>query len=240
MALMALLLSAVAAAQDGMQPSRTFVPDEKIYNFGDIMEKNGKVSHTFTLRNTGNSAVVISDVSAWCGCTSVDYTKRPIRPGEKASVTVTYNPQSRPGKFSKEIAVITGGGTTYTRLWVKGNVIPYLHPVREDYPYEYGQGLFMNLQVLSFPPLKKGERYTFSLMIANDTDRPMDIKFVRKPNNRILQMPGQLKLKPRQRTTISVAYRAPKTYARNRYLTIQPYVGGKAVRSLSVSFAASR
>lgn len=197
---LAFVFALVAAAQDNMRPLTTFVPDSKVHDFGVIKEKDGKVSHQFVLRNTGKSPVVISDVTAWCGCTTVGYTKRPVRPGESAKVTVTYNPLSRPGKFSKEVVVITGGGTTYTRLWVKGNVMAYQHPVREDYPYEYGEGLFMNLKVLSFPPLQKGEQYVFNLMIANDTDRTMNLKFVRRPDNRVLKMPATLQLKPRERT----------------------------------------
>lgn len=237
---LAFVFALVAAAQDNMRPLTTFVPDSKVHDFGVIKEKDGKVSHQFVLRNTGKSPVVISDVTAWCGCTTVGYTKRPVRPGESAKVTVTYNPLSRPGKFSKEVVVITGEGTTYTRLWVKGNVMAYQHPVREDYPYEYGEGLFMNLKVLSFPPLQKGEQYVFNLMIANDTDHVMNLKFVRQPDNRVLKMPATLQLKPRERTKIKVAYRAPQTYGRQRWIVLQPYVNGKAVKSMKVTFAASR
>ena len=97
----------------------------------------------------------------------------------------------------------------------------------------------MNLKVLSFPPLQKGEQYVFNLMIANDTDRTMNFKFVRRPDNRVLKMPATLQLKPRERTKIKVAYRAPQTYGRQRWIVLQPYVNGKAVKSMKVTFAAS-
>lgn len=234
-----LLVAACAVAQDGMKPSTALVPvGDKVHDFGTIRERDGRVSHTFGLRNVGSKPVAIVDVSAWCGCTTADYTHTPVKPGQVAKVTVTYNPQSRPGRFSKEVAVISEGGRAYTRLWVKGNVLPYLHPVEEDHPYDYGQGLHMSLGVISFPPLAKGQQYAFSLKVANDTDRPMTLRFVRRPDNRVLQMPDTLRLKPRERTTIRVAYRAPKTYTRARRITLHPYVNGKAVRTLDVKWAA--
>ncbi len=215
-----------------MTPLNTFVPDGKVYDFGTIEERDGKVSHTFTLRNEGQSAVVICDVSAWCGCTTVDYTKKPIQPGQSAKVTVTYNPQSRPGKFSKEVAVITGGGRTYTRLWVKGNVIPYEHPVTEDHPYAYGEGLYMNYKVLSFPDLKPGQTHSFQLKMANDTDRPMTVKFTRNPNNTVLKMPAEVTLSPGQRTSVSVTYRYPRRHMKACHVDIIPTVNGKKVSTL--------
>lgn len=183
--------------------------------------------------------MAIVDVSAWCGCTTASYTRKPVMPGQTATVTVTYNPQSRPGRFSKEVAVISEGGRAYTRLWVKGNVLPYLHPVAEDHPYDYGLGLHMSLGVLSFPPLKKGQQFGFSLKVANDTDRTMTVVFRRRPDNRVLQMPDTLRLKPNERTAIRVAYRAPKTYRHARRITLHPYVNGKAAKTIDVKWAAS-
>lgn len=220
--------------EDGMTPSKSFIPDKKIHDFGMIQEKNGKVKHTFLFKNSGNRPVAISNVSAWCGCTEVDYAKKPIQVGETAKVTVTFNPSHRSGKFSKEVVVLTDNGKSYTRVWVKGEVIPFLHPVTEDYPYAYGEGLYMSHKVVMFPPLKKGESFSFQLRVANDTDKPMTVEFRRQPNNLILNMPRKLKLKAKERVSIPLVYQAPKTYGYKRYITVYPSVNGKPVKAFKV------
>lgn len=236
-----LFVSCLSAwSQEGMSPLKTFVPDNKVHDFGVIKERDGKVSHTFFLRNKGQSPVVICDVSAWCGCTTVDYTKKPVRPGDIAKVTVTYDPKSRPGKFSKEVAVITSGGRTYTRLWVKGSVVPYLHPVTEDHPYAYGEGLYMNYKVLSFPDLAPGQTHKFELKLANDTDRQMKITFRRNPDNRVLKMPAEITLQPRQRTSVTVTYRYQRRHAKACHVDIIPIVNGKKLKPLVARWHAAK
>lgn len=228
------------AGAQSPQPSSTFLPDKRVHNFGTIDERNGKVEHTFHFRNRGAAPVVISNVSAWCGCTTVTYTKTPIQPGAYGKVVVAFNPHSRPGSFSKEVVVMTGGGSSYSRVWIKGKVLPYEHPVTEDHPYAFGRGLYMSHKVVAFPPLKKGEKATFSLRLANNTGKPMTIVFKRTPNNRVLLMPEKLTLKPRQRTVIELFYRARRTYGHKRYINVTPYVNGQALKPLRIEWFGTR
>ena len=102
-------LTMAATAQKEPQYISSFKYDKRVHDFGTIKEKDGKVSHTFTFTNTSILPVVISDVNSWCGCTTAEYTKTPILPGKTAKVTVTFNPQSRPGKFSKEVVLNLDG-----------------------------------------------------------------------------------------------------------------------------------
>ena len=44
----------------------------------------------FTLKNTGTNPLVVDNVSTSCGCTSVDYSKEPVRPGNSILLNVTY------------------------------------------------------------------------------------------------------------------------------------------------------
>lgn len=232
--LIALFFSLALAQGDGMTPSKHFTPDKKIHDFGVIQEINGTVKHTFLFKNSGSQPVAISNVSAWCGCTVVDYVKKPVRSGESAEVTVTFNPSHRSGKFSKEVVVLTDNGKEYSRIWVKGEVVPFQHPVTEDYPYAYGEGLYMSHEVVMYPPLKKGEQFSFQLRIANDTDKPMVVEFRKKPNNLVLDMPAKLNLKAKERISIPLVYKAPKTYNYKRYITVYPSVNGKPVKSFKI------
>jgi len=225
-------------AQGQQEPTfnKLLVPDQKIHDFGTILEKNGPVKHTFRLKNNSKKTMVINEVTAWCGCTTTEFSKKPIAPGQQGQVTVTFNPYYRPGKFSKEVVVLTDEGRSYVRLWVKGSVVAMEHPVTDDHPYNYGEGLFMSHLVLPFPALKKGQQKEFSLRLANDTDKTMTIEFHRQPNNRILQMPEKLTLKPKERRVVKVSYKAVREYDYKRHVDIVPVVNGKKLKPLSITF----
>lgn len=158
----ALIACCSMMAQGGTEPSffSSFRPDKKVYNFGKIKEKDGKVSHVFRFTNGSKIPVAITMVDASCGCTTAEYTHEVIRPGKSGMVKVTFNPAFRPGHFSKEVRVFLNNGRYYVRCWVEGNVVGYLHPVTEDYPYAFGRGLYTftrhpNNRVLKMPERAK-------------------------------------------------------------------------------------
>lgn len=96
----------------------------KSHNFGTIREADGPVTTEFAFKNSGDAPLVIVSAVASCGCTSPEYPRQPIAPGEKGVIKVTYNPAGRPGEFSKTITVRTPDKRV--KLKIKGNVIPTL------------------------------------------------------------------------------------------------------------------
>jgi len=212
----------------------TFQPDAKVYDFGSIKEKAGKVSHVFTFTNRSKMPVAITMVDASCGCTTAEYTREVIRPGKQGRVKVTFNPAFRPGHFSKEVRVKLNDGRYYVRCWVQGNVEGYLHPVTEDYPYAFGRGLYMSLALLPFSSPGLGQTASLRLGIANDTDKPMTVTFTRHPNNRVLKMPEQIKLGAKERRYVGVSYTFYKDYAYNRHIWLHVGVNGKPVKPMKV------
>ena len=64
--------------------------------------------------------MTITTVQTSCGCTSPSYTKEPIKPGEKGTVTLTYDAKIS-GFFSKSAVVRLNDGQKYT-LSIKGEV----------------------------------------------------------------------------------------------------------------------
>lgn len=92
------------------------------HDFGVIKEVDGKVSHTFVIRNTGSAPLVIARVLATCGCTTPVYETEPIAPGKESKIVVTFNPAGRPGQFVKTIAVYSNGYDGAFTLRIKGVV----------------------------------------------------------------------------------------------------------------------
>ena len=122
-AIMILVVSAgVGFADENKYAQATF--PEKTYDFGIIKEENGLVSTVFEVVNTGNKPLIIVDVAVSCGCTSHEYTKKPIAPGKKGKIKVFYNPAGRPGAFRKDIKVRTNGRERRTTLFIEGTTIP--------------------------------------------------------------------------------------------------------------------
>ncbi|MFC6097487.1 DUF1573 domain-containing protein [Flavobacterium qiangtangense] len=92
-----------------------------VHDFGDL-KKAVPASYDFTFKNTTKETILITNVKASCGCTATNYTKTPIKPGETASVTATYN-AANVGPFSKAITVTTNDTETPKVLTIKGKVI---------------------------------------------------------------------------------------------------------------------
>ena len=97
--------------------------DKLTHDFGTFSEKNPVVTYTFTYTNVGEQALIINQAIASCGCTVPEYTKEPIKPGEKGEIKVTYNGTGKfPGHFKKSITVRTNGAVEMTRLYIEGEM----------------------------------------------------------------------------------------------------------------------
>lgn len=121
----ALFLSVAGFAQTSTEQSKPKVaafqwsqPETK--DFTKIAQGT-PVTATFKFKNTGKIPLVISNVQASCGCTTPDYTKEPIAPGESGFVMATYN-AANAGAFHKSVTVsanVDGGSVI---LYLKGEV----------------------------------------------------------------------------------------------------------------------
>lgn len=98
--------------------------EQTIYDFGNIREDGGKVSHEFVFTNEGNDPIKITEARAECGCTIPEYPKNEIAPGESGVIKVTYNPLGRPGGFTKVVRVRCTGNPGKVNLKIRGTVLP--------------------------------------------------------------------------------------------------------------------
>ena len=81
-------------------------------------EKEQKTA--FVLKNTGNKPLVVEYVNTSCGCTSVDYSKEPVQPGEEMVLNVIYKAE-HPEYFDKTITVYCNVETSPIVLRITGN-----------------------------------------------------------------------------------------------------------------------
>ena len=74
----------------------------------------------FTIQNTGKNLLVIDDINASCGCTTVEYSKEPVQSGKSIDIAVTYKAE-HPEHFNKTITVYCNSESSPLQLKIKGD-----------------------------------------------------------------------------------------------------------------------
>lgn len=80
--------------------------DTMEYDFGTIVE-GAVIDGVFKVTNKGKVDLIISKVQPSCGCTTPDWTKDPIKPGETGEIKFSFNSNGRVGKQNKSITVVS-------------------------------------------------------------------------------------------------------------------------------------
>ena len=108
-----------ASAQDNQKAEFKF--NEEKHDFGKIPQ--GKpVTTEFVFTNVGVEPLILTNVQPTCGCTIADYTKSPVKKGEKGVIKITYN-AAVPAPFSKAIVVTSNAKTPQKTLIIVGEVV---------------------------------------------------------------------------------------------------------------------
>ena len=94
---------------------------KSLHDFGTV-KKGADGNCEFKFTNTGKAPLILSNVTATCGCTVPSWTKEPILPGKTGSVKVNYTKMDSKGAFSKQITVFSNSTGGNVVLSLKGNV----------------------------------------------------------------------------------------------------------------------
>lgn len=201
--LFASLLFSITAL--GQQPVITF--DKTTHDFGKINEADGRVTTVFEFKNEGMIPLILSNVRASCGCTTPKWTREPIAPGATGQITVTYNPNGRPGRFQKSITVTSNTETPTTRLYIKGEVIPKPVDPAQKYPVRMGElNLKKNSWNYGILAKKPGSRISY-IEYANTTDHTIKVALETLPGDNYLKpMATRKEIKPGETGNIQLAF----------------------------------
>lgn len=90
-----------------------------MHDFGTVAE-GPDAEFKFEFKNTGKEPVILSAVTASCGCTAPEWSKEPVLPGKKSVIKAVYHTAGRPGGFNKTITVTSNAGVKV--LTIKGTV----------------------------------------------------------------------------------------------------------------------
>lgn len=180
------------------------------HDFGTIQEKDGDVTVKFEYTNAGDTPLLVTRANASCGCTSPEYSKKPLRPGETGEITVTYHAKGRPGAFDKSIYVYSNDPKhEKTLLTITGNVISSTG-IRESYSEELGGGLRLKTKSLNFFDVypTRANR-TRTLAVYNEGSTPMRLAFRNVPKHIAIESNPEV-VQPKAEGIVHITYLTDK------------------------------
>lgn len=144
------------------------------HNFGTISESGGNATVDFKFKNTGKVPLILNKVTAGCGCTTPEWSKQPVAPGETGIVKVSYNPEGRPGVFTKSVTVNSNGTPGVVSLTIRGNVTR--KPADPYAAYKYNIGLLKIMtNNLYLGIISNTAQVEKEIEIVNTGDKPLNI-----------------------------------------------------------------
>lgn len=181
---LAFIIGTMGMAQDGGAQMKF---GKVKHDFGKFKEEAGPQTANFEFTNSGSSDILVTRVAASCGCTTPEWTKHPVKPGEKGFVKVTYDPRNRPNKFKKTAAVYTNasanGRPQVTVLTIEGDVIPRILTIEEIYRVDYGKQLRFKSNHMPFTNIVKGKKKISVMEIINVSKEDAKLGFARVPEH---------------------------------------------------------
>lgn len=164
------------------------------WDFGTINEEDGKVSHTFHYRNTSDDFVTIERVYSSCGCTTGEYSRRPLKAGGEGEFTVVFDPAERGGRIAKSITIVYNNGEGRTTLYIKGRVKARPRSVEDSYPYELGGGVRSDSSFKPFGKVAVGKTKSMTIALANTSEQSvvLDVEWVKCSGVLEINLPADL------------------------------------------------
>lgn len=100
--------------------AQEFKFEKETINYGKI-DKGSNGERVFTFTNVGDKPLIIKNIQSSCGCTVPKKPEKPIMPGEKGEIKVSYDTK-RVGGFSKAITIFSNAKNNRKIIKIRGYV----------------------------------------------------------------------------------------------------------------------
>lgn len=145
--------------------------NKETHNFGQIEWKH-PVTVEYTITNTGDKPLVLTNVTTSCACSVADWTKKPIAPGEKGTVSATFDAKVL-GHFEKTVGIYSNAQPSLVYLKFVGEVVQEVTDFAKTHPYAIGS-IRLDRTEFDFPDAHRGEKPTITFSVVNLSDRPYE------------------------------------------------------------------
>jgi hypothetical protein len=122
LAILAFVVLGAFAAQAQSQTGPVMTFEKTTIDYGTI-EKGSEPIRKAQFTNTGNEPLIIKNAKGSCGCTTPNWPKEPIMPGESATIDIRYD-TNREGAFTKTVTLTTNETPSERTITIKGEVKP--------------------------------------------------------------------------------------------------------------------
>ncbi|NLX41362.1 MAG: DUF1573 domain-containing protein [Bacteroidales bacterium] len=160
-----------------LDESKVLTFDKKIHDFGDIIISDGAVKCTFTFTNISDSPIVVHNIISSCGCTTPQWTRSPIQPGEKGKVEVVFKNDQGPYPFDKTLTLYVSGVNRPVILRVRGVAHEKEKNVDELFYGKIGQ-MGINKSVVSLRNIEQGILKQDDIDVANLSKSPLKVETI--------------------------------------------------------------
>lgn len=151
--------------------------DKTVHDFGDILVSDGPVTATFTVKNVGDKALLIYNVVSSCGCTNVEWTRKPIAPGETGTIKATFKNDERGGyPFDKSLTAYFSGLKQPVVLRLRGVTHDKQLSLGELYPIRFGNLAFKKVDIKG-GNLSQEQQKSGTALVANLGSKPLTVSF---------------------------------------------------------------
>lgn len=173
---LAALLTGCIAASAQIKIGDSIEVDKITHNFGDVLLDNGPLSCEYTITNTGDEPCVIYNVTTSCGCTEAEWTRQPLKKGEKGKISVSYSNDEGPYPFDKSVTVYLSNVKKPLILKLKGVSQEKMRPLESQYPIHFG-ALGLRETYIKCGNLEQGRSKTETIIVANISSSPLQLDF---------------------------------------------------------------
>lgn len=159
------------------------------------------VTAKFEMQNMSSNPISIKDVKTSCGCTTVEYPKGQIAPGESFVVNATYDSRQM-GHFFKDIALYSNASQQPFYLQIRGVVVEEIIDFAGQYPYTIAD-LNVDRNDVEFDDVNRGDRPVQKINIRNASSKSVSPVVMHLPSYMQAQV-SPTTLQPGRQGTISL------------------------------------
>lgn len=165
--------------------------DHYAWNFGEIREAEGTVSHVFTLKNDGSGPLYVGRAIPSCSCITAVLPQEAILPGKTGELIVSFSPSGAVGDTFRSLEITDSEGRLLGTLSIEADVIPIDRSIQERYFYTLGDMLYANLSTVPFGYIFPGDTLTKTVFLANASPEAISIETSLPPHLSPHEAPSQ-------------------------------------------------
>ena len=209
--------------------------DRTIHDFGDIMVSDGPVTAIFKAENVSSAPMVIYNVVSSCGCTDVEWTRQPLKPGETGSIKATYKNDEGGYPFDKTLTVYFSGVKQPVILHLRGESHTKKVSLNEMYPAKFGN-LGLKSVDIKGGNLSQGQQKSGEVKVANLGQKPMKVSFTDVSEGLSVSVDPN-PVPARSTATMSFTVTSDRNHWGLNYYYATPVVDGKVYKAVVASSA---